>query len=819
MRLGIVVIAVASAAVVGGSAPATSPASPASCSPPAVHAAERAAPPAPALAVAVAAPSLVVRVLSHGRPVDGAEVRISSGSELPPTLVRTDREGLARVAALGAGPFDVWAVGPQLASPISHVAVPPREPVELALEPASTVSGELTWDGAAPTSGTVQLVPLDLDHAVRTAPVAEGGRFVFDGIPAGRWRVEVTSPGFLQLVTQELRVARPRETARVRLEHAAEISGTVVDVHGAPVTNASVVLRRQGARARPVAPVLGALRWVYPFAERRSVPTNEGARFGAPRPGTRLAECGDGHCGIDLVMPRGTVVHATGDGVVLVATSSLGSEAGRFVAIDHGDGLVTMYMHLDQVRDGLEVGRPIRAGTPIGTVGSTGFDPTRSVPHLHFALTEQRGGRTWYLDPEPMLRRAVVLAAPRALEVASTGDDALAFAPRPHVAPAASDEITTDARGRFRVPDLSPGSYVAVAFSPDLAPGASPTLVVPSGGAVHDVVVTLAPGTIVRGHVTTRNGPVSGATVIASTGFGETTSKVATTSSNAQGEFVLRALAGTVTVSVAAPRYGESSRTLDLSKGDASRADFMLVVEDAQLRGVVRSPSGAVAGAQVRIIDGPTRRTAFTDGTGQFTIQPVATGHYVLEVTAPDYPTRRLSLDSDRFGEVALEQGGGVLVRVGDARDGADVAGVVVDARGPGGATATRTTDAHGLADLTGLAVGTWSLSVRARSYAPISRDVTIRASRVPQDLRIDLVKAATLAGVVRDRRGMRVAGAKVWSGVAQTQTDGDGNFRLPGVAVGAIQLEASLGERHGQLGLRLVPGDERVTIELELAE
>lgn len=813
MRSGVIVLAVASLVVSGGTShlePPTSTSRPAT-----VAATHIAAPSAPQIALPVRA-TLEARVVVGGQPVADADVRISDGSELPPVVVRTDGDGVARFSELGPGPFEVWAVGTRRASPIVRISEITAEPIVLALEPASTVTGELIADRAAVASGVVQLTPLDIDHAVRTATLDARGQFSVDGIPAGRWRVEATSPGFLQTAPQELRVAEPMERAVVRLERAAAMTGTVVDTRGEPVVNATIVVRRQGARgARLAAPAFGPLRWVYPFATRRQVPTNDGARFGASRPGTRLAECGDGHCGIDLVMPRGTIVHATGDGEVIVASTAIGREAGRFVAIDHGDGLVTMYMHLDRLRDGIEVGQKIRAGTPVGIVGSTGFDPTKSVPHLHFAITQHRGGRTWYLDPESMLRHAVVLAAPRSLERV---EDVAALASRAHALPSITEAITTDARGRFRASNLEPGTYVAVAFSSELAPGASEPVIVGSGAAVDGVTVTLHDGTIVRGRITGRNGPVTGATIIASTGFGETASKVATTSSNAQGEFVMRALAGTISLSVSAPRYGDATRTIDLANRDASRADFTLVVEDAQLRGIVRSPFGGVPGATVRIVDGPTRRSVTTDAAGQFALQPVATGRYTLEVSSPDFPSRRFTLDSDRFGEVRLAQGGGARVRVGDTRDGNPLAGIRVDARGPEGATVTRTTDARGMVDLAGLAVGAWTISARGRGYATITRELPIRASRVPEDLRIDLAKAAIVAGVVRDRRGTRVAGARVWSGTAETRSDADGNFRLVDVALGTVQLEAALGDRYGQIPLRLVPGDER-TLDLTLSE
>jgi len=767
-----------------------------------------AAPRRPVLPVPVSS-TLEARVVRDGHPVPGVEVRISDGSAPTSGTARTDAAGIARFAHLGDGPFELWAIAPELASPLVRIADVPATPVELALEPASTVRGTIAGAGHAPV--TIELAPIELDHAVRTIAADDQGRFALDGVPAGRWRIAATSPGLRQTSAREIVV--PARDLVVTMEPAGALAGTVVDRAGAPIAGATIVVRRQGTKGlHPVEWSAPGMRWLYPFAAHRQLPSNDSARFGAARLGTRLAECGAGHCGIDLVMPRGTVVHAVADGTVTVATSALASEAGRFVAIDHGDGLVTMYMHLDHVRDGLEVGQTIRAGTALGTVGSTGFDPARAVPHLHFALTQHRGGRTWYLDPEPSLRHAVPLPVARALD-----EPIELAAPRlAHVITQPSDEITTDARGRFRVSDLDPGSYVAVAFAQGFAPGASTPAEVQ--GSADGVIVTLAPGLGVRGRVVGRSGPLAGATILASTGFGETTSKLASTTSDEHGEFVFRWLAGTITLATTAPGYGEVSRTIELAGHDVTRLELALVAEDARLSGVVRSPLGPVAGATVRIVEGPTLRTATTDAAGELSI-PVAAGHYVIEVLAPDFPPRRLALDSDRPADIRLQQGGRAHVVVADARDGTALAGLRVDARGPDGATVTRTSDARGSVDLPGLAVGAWTLAVRGPGHAPVTRALEIRATRIPVELRLELARAATVAGVVRDRRGTRIPGARVWVGDAQTRSDADGNYRLPGVATGTALVEVSLGDRHGELALQLAAGDERRAVDLELSD
>lgn len=86
------------------------------------------------------------------------------------------------------------------------------------------------------------------------------------------------------------------------------------------------------------------------------------------------------HAGVDLRAPRGTMVYAMDDGVVVEVEKVLVGY-GHFVRIAHADTLSTLYAHLDkvEVKPGDKVGR----GENIGTVGVTGWS---TGPHLHFEI-------------------------------------------------------------------------------------------------------------------------------------------------------------------------------------------------------------------------------------------------------------------------------------------------------------------------------------------------------------------------------------------------------------------------------------------------
>jgi murein DD-endopeptidase MepM/ murein hydrolase activator NlpD len=82
------------------------------------------------------------------------------------------------------------------------------------------------------------------------------------------------------------------------------------------------------------------------------------------------------HYGDDLAAPVGTPVMAPADGVVAFAESGLHYE-GALILIDHGQGLITDYLHLSRVD--VKPGERVRRGQVIGLVGKEG---RATGPHL-----------------------------------------------------------------------------------------------------------------------------------------------------------------------------------------------------------------------------------------------------------------------------------------------------------------------------------------------------------------------------------------------------------------------------------------------------
>lgn len=99
------------------------------------------------------------------------------------------------------------------------------------------------------------------------------------------------------------------------------------------------------------------------------------------------------HNGIDMAAPAGSPILAAYDGTVVASAYS--STMGNYCMIDHGDGLVTIYMHASSI--GVSKGQNVVRGEQIGGVGTTGRSTGN---HLHFSVRKDGS----YVSPWSYLR-------------------------------------------------------------------------------------------------------------------------------------------------------------------------------------------------------------------------------------------------------------------------------------------------------------------------------------------------------------------------------------------------------------------------------
>ncbi len=108
------------------------------------------------------------------------------------------------------------------------------------------------------------------------------------------------------------------------------------------------------------------------------------------------------HRGIDYAAKTGTPVVAAGDGKVTHSTYN--KYNGHYVFIQHGNGIVTKYLHFS--KRAVKKGQRVKQGQLIGKVGATGL---AAGPHLHYEFLlngVHRNPRTVKLpDAKPIAKK------------------------------------------------------------------------------------------------------------------------------------------------------------------------------------------------------------------------------------------------------------------------------------------------------------------------------------------------------------------------------------------------------------------------------
>jgi murein DD-endopeptidase MepM/ murein hydrolase activator NlpD len=100
------------------------------------------------------------------------------------------------------------------------------------------------------------------------------------------------------------------------------------------------------------------------------------------------------HAGLDVAVGTGAPIKAPADGVV--ANTGDYFFNGNTVFIDHGQGLISAYMHMSRID--VRYGQPVKKGEILGAVGATG---RVTGPHLHWAVILNNTP----VDPELFLAR------------------------------------------------------------------------------------------------------------------------------------------------------------------------------------------------------------------------------------------------------------------------------------------------------------------------------------------------------------------------------------------------------------------------------
>ncbi len=264
-----------------------------------------------------------------------------------------------------AAPATPVAEAPPVAQPpVIAIPVPPPAPTTLSL----TCVGELVQGGLA-LCRTLPGAEIVVDGQARGHADAQGWTIVgFDRFAEGDTHVEARSGG--HAVAQALTIA-PRTFSIQRVDGLPPQTVTPTDPEVLARIARERDLKNVGFASR--ADVEG---WLDGFV----IPTN--GRISSSWGNQRILNGvpNTPHYGVDIAAPDGTPIYAPASGVVSFANPDMHYEGG-LVFIDHGQGLISMYLHMSRLD--VHVGDRVTQGQLIGAVGHQG---RATGPHLCWRL-------------------------------------------------------------------------------------------------------------------------------------------------------------------------------------------------------------------------------------------------------------------------------------------------------------------------------------------------------------------------------------------------------------------------------------------------
>ncbi len=299
---------------------------------------------------------------------------------MPPPLKRTPHRRLAAV---------LLAALPICSPPPASLAQAENSSVGITTTPARLSSG-------SPFLLTVEFPgPVSRVQGVLTGPITGGEVLFFPSHTSPRlWYalagIDVeTPPGTYQLDIQAATApGKPLHAGRPIQVEAAHYRTSTLSVpqnfvEPDPETQKTIAADKE-VKDRAFAQSAPLPEWSGNFVR----PVNAAATdsFGTRR--TFNGKLASIHRGMDFRAASGTPVAAANSGKVVLARKLF--YEGNCVIVDHGQGLMTLYMHLSRIA--VSEGSTVRKGQRLGLSGATG---RVTGPHLHFAVRWRHA----YLDP------------------------------------------------------------------------------------------------------------------------------------------------------------------------------------------------------------------------------------------------------------------------------------------------------------------------------------------------------------------------------------------------------------------------------------
>ncbi|WP_342045359.1 carboxypeptidase regulatory-like domain-containing protein, partial [Bacillus sp. OTU530] len=353
---------------------------------------------------------------------------------------------------------------------------------------------------------------------------------------------------------------------------------------------------------------------------------------------------------------------------------------------------------------------------------------------------------------------------------------------------------------------------------------------IPAATATTAITVQATGGIV--GNVADRSSGLPLADVAVQLQQGSTT--IATTITNGSGDYSFTGIApGTYTLTFSKANYATLSIPVTVTSGNITRADTLLTPQPGTITGTVTAAGdGPLANATVNLTNtaGVLIAQTTTNASGQYTFSSVSPGHYNVSVIAANFQSSSSGVDVASNGTVTknfvLQPNPAIVQGTVTDSGGSPLSGVLVEALNETGIViASTTTNGSGQYMLNNLAPGTYRVRISTPQFITQIIGTTLTAGETATINVALSPNPGALTGTVRDAgNGAPLANASIriinshGIAVAQTTTNGAGNYFIDSLAPGSYSVSFSVGGYGSQILGAIIRSDATTTVDANLS-
>ncbi|MEK1833433.1 carboxypeptidase regulatory-like domain-containing protein [Priestia megaterium] len=334
---------------------------------------------------------------------------------------------------------------------------------------------------------------------------------------------------------------------------------------------------------------------------------------------------------------------------------------------------------------------------------------------------------------------------------------------------------TTNAQGQYTISSVTPGQYTLTISASNFQSQSRGVTITSAQTTVSNFTLIASPGTV-TGTITSTTGiPIEGAVIeVLDSG----SNVIATTTSNAQGQYTINQLApGTFRLRAIAQNFQTSLLGFTIQAGQKTTQNIVLQPSPGILTGTLTDAqtSTPLVGASVNLVNqaGVTIATATTNSQGQYNITSLTPGVYTVTFGQQGYASQTIGtvIESNTTTTLTktLDRNVGVINgRVTD-NEGNPLIGVIINVFLNNNLVASVNTNETGTYTISNLAPDNYTVTALSQNFQSQVKGAQVTAFQTTTVNYALSPESGILTGTIIDTNGDTVSGA-----VINVRTNGD---------------------------------------------